>query len=784
VEPERWRRIEAVYHAALAIDPARRAVFLSESCAGDDVLRSEVEELLDFDARADGFIETPALQVLARQEARALEASSGFRLAAGAQLGPYQILKPLGAGGMGEIYSARDTRLGRTVAVKILTALMMDQAGFRERLEREARAVSNLNHPHICTLHDIGNHEGVDYLVMEFVEGQSLAERLKDGPLPASEVLRIAIQIAEALDYAHRQGVIHRDLKPGNIMLTARGAKLVDFGLARWRDADDPAAGTGGESRDPSRTQAGAVLGTPQYMAPEQIARGKVDARADIFALGAVIFEMASGEKALGEARSQAKIPAALKLVVDRCLRISPEERWQTAGDLITGLNRIETSTAARSGTYAWIAAGAIAILAAGVWVFRATHRPAAAVEQVVYSFTGQNGDGAKASASVMRAKNGRFYGATTRGGAFGKGAVYELKRPAAAGSQWAESVVYSFRGTGDGSDPISMLTEGPNGQLYGIAAIAGGSNQGAVFELMPPAVTDGNWTERVLHSFARQDGDGILPRPDLAIGRNGVLYSATLYGGIPLEDGRGTVFQLTPPASPGNAWEEKVLYRFSGANGDGSYPYSNVVPGPDGAIYGTTFNGSSGPGTIYKLSPPEDAEGNRDGHWTETILHQFTGTDGDGRSPVGDLAFGKGGALYGTTQWGGISGNGTVWELKPSQSAAGGWTYSVLHRFTSHIGDGAEPTSGILVGENGNLYGTTTKGGTWGNGTVYQMTLTRGAWSEAILHSFTGNDGDGGIPGCLGRLVFDRGALFGTTEAGGTSNAGTVFKVTLPNGR
>jgi uncharacterized repeat protein (TIGR03803 family) len=764
VEPDRWSKIEDLYHAAAALEGARRDAFLRESCADDASLRVEVEELLQSDSRAGGFIETPALQMLARQEARALEATSGFRLDSGAQLGPYEIVKPLGAGGMGEIYSARDTRLGRTVAVKILGSRMMDQAGFRERLEREARAVSNLNHPHICPLHDIGRDQGIDYLVMEFVEGESLAERLKRGPLAGPEVLRIAIEIAGALDYAHRQGVIHRDLKPGNIMLTARGAKLVDFGLARGRD-------------DPSRTQAGAVMGTPQYMAPEQAARGRVDARADIFALGAVIFEMATGRKALdGAAGSNAKLPAALKSVVVRCLKTAPEQRWQSAGDLIVELNRIDR--AARSPVRRWMAAGAAAILlAAGVWVLRAAHRPAVATEQVLHSFTGENGDGANSAACLTKGSNGNLYGATSRGGAFGKGVVYEVRPPASAGAPWVETVVYSFTGGIDGDDPFSMPVAGKDGVLYGNVQRGGEFGKGAVYELTPPA-SGGRWSERVLHSFTAKDGDGYNPRPALIMGKDGALYGTTTDGGLPGGDnGFGIVFRLTPPAVPGGEWVERVLYKFTGANGDGANPFGNVAFGPDGALYGTTFGGPSGPGTIYRLSLPERA----DGTWTETVLHNFPRAGDDGRFPVGDLAIDADGVIYGTTQWGGISNNGIVFQLKPPLPG-GAWAYSILHRFGTHMADGSEPTSGLLLA-GGSVYGTAVKGGTWGNGAVFKLTPDHGSFAESVLFSFTNHQGEGGLPKCTGRLLLDRGALYGTTEVGGTSNLGTVFQLTLPKG-
>jgi Tol biopolymer transport system component len=220
-------------------------------------------------------------------------------LESGARLGPYEIVEAVGAGGMGEVYKAQDTRLDRTVAVKVLPEHMAGSPELRQRLEREARAVSSLSHPHVCALYDVGHEEGVDYLVMEFLEGESLAQRLTKGPIPTEELLRIAIQISDALEKAHRSGIIHRDLKPGNIMLTREGAKLLDFGLAK---AEAAIAGGGDMTASPTASQpltaAGTVLGTYMYMAPEQLEGKVVDARTDIFALGAVLYEMATGQRA------------------------------------------------------------------------------------------------------------------------------------------------------------------------------------------------------------------------------------------------------------------------------------------------------------------------------------------------------------------------------------------------------------------------------------------------------------------------------------------------------
>jgi len=264
---------------------------------------------------------------------------------------------------MGEVYRARDTRLDRTVAIKILPAHLSDNADLRQRFEREARAVSSLNHPHICTLHDIGHQDGVDFLVMEYLEGETLADRLRKGPLPPEQFPRTAIEIADALDRAHRQGVVHRDLKPGNIMLTKAGVKLLDFGLAKL-GGPHPAPALARLSALPTKdksplTAEGAIVGTLQYMAPEQLEGRETDARTDIFALGTVLYEMATGQKAF-KGTSQASLiaailasepppisslqpmtPPALDRLVKTCLAKDPDERWQSARDLANELKWI-----------------------------------------------------------------------------------------------------------------------------------------------------------------------------------------------------------------------------------------------------------------------------------------------------------------------------------------------------------------------------------------------------------------------------------------------------------
>ncbi len=280
-------------------------------------------------------------------------------LSALARLGPYEILSRIGAGGMGEVYKARDTRLDRIVAIKVLPTAFAADPERKLRFEREARAISGLNHPHICALYDIGQHDGIDFLVMEHLEGESLEERLRKSPLPMDQVLRYATEIAEALDQAHRQGVIHRDLKPGNIVLTKSGAKLLDFGLAKFIETPAPAGGTAMPTLTQPLTAHGTIMGTYQYMAPEQLEGQEADVRSDIFAFGAVVYEMAVGKRAF-EGKSQASLisaimtsqpppistlqpmaPPALDQIVRACLAKNPDDRWQTMHDVLLQLQWI-----------------------------------------------------------------------------------------------------------------------------------------------------------------------------------------------------------------------------------------------------------------------------------------------------------------------------------------------------------------------------------------------------------------------------------------------------------
>ncbi len=292
-------------------------------------------------------------------------------LTSGTKLGPYEILSPLGAGGMGEVYRAKDTRLDRTVAIKVLPSHLAADAESKQRMEREAKAISTLQHAHICTLHDIGSQDGTDFLVMEYLDGQTLAERLEKGPVPLDQVLKIGTEIADALEKAHQQGIVHRDLKPANIMLTKAGAKLMDFGLAKPKLSVVSQAIASFTPSTPTMnvpsltkaatplTQKGSIVGTFQYIAPEVLQGAEADARSDLFSFGCVLYEMVTGRRAF-EGKSQLSVftailekdpepisseqplaPPMLDLVVRGCLVKDPAERTQSAHDIAMELRWI-----------------------------------------------------------------------------------------------------------------------------------------------------------------------------------------------------------------------------------------------------------------------------------------------------------------------------------------------------------------------------------------------------------------------------------------------------------
>ncbi|MGK2858867.1 MAG: protein kinase domain-containing protein [Thermoanaerobaculia bacterium] len=353
-------------------------------------------------------------------------------LAPGTRLGPYEVTASIGAGGMGEVWRAKDTRLDRDVAVKVLPPGFASNPQLKARFEREAKTISSLNHPNICTLFDVGHHEGTDFLVMELLEGESLADRIQKGALPPDQVLRVGSQVADALDRAHKQGIVHRDLKPGNVFLTKTGAKLLDFGLARSGIENDPLRGfTEAATQAKPLTQEGTILGTFQYMAPEQLEGSEADARTDIFALGALLYEMATGTRAFqGTSKTSLiaaivsshpapissvtpMVPPALDHIVRKCLEKDPEDRWQSAHDVASELRwlseagsqaGVATTVTLRRKTrekLAWAMAAMfalLAIVAAGAWIrnrpapaepFRATIDPPADAALLPYDLLG-----------------------------------------------------------------------------------------------------------------------------------------------------------------------------------------------------------------------------------------------------------------------------------------------------------------------------------------------------------------------------------------------------------
>ncbi len=371
MERDRWERIERLYYAALELEPNAREAFLDEACADNEDLRHEVAGLLACDIQSDSFIQSPAIEIAARAIAAEplIETSTKpmRSLITGSQIGVYKILSPLGRGGMGEVYLALDTRLGRKVAVKLLLAEFTTDAERLRRFEQEARAASALNHPNIITVYEIGEIEGRRFIVTEYVEGETLRQRMESAPqrrIRLSEALEIAAQVAAALQAAHEAGITHRDIKPENVMSRSDGlVKVLDFGLAKLSNARTGSQPPAAESLN---TRSGTVMGTASYMSPEQARGEKVDHRTDIFSLGVMLYEMLAGRRPFEGATASdviaailtnepvsleevaPEVPASLWRIAQRCLEKRPGQRFQSAGDLGFALGGVSTSSGSR----------------------------------------------------------------------------------------------------------------------------------------------------------------------------------------------------------------------------------------------------------------------------------------------------------------------------------------------------------------------------------------------------------------------------------------------------
>ena len=486
MDEARWRKVEALYEAALAVAPSQRAALLEESCGGDASLRSEVESLLSCASKAQDFLEAPAVDIL----------PDATRQAVGQRVAHYEIEEKLGEGGMGVVYKARDTRLGRSVALKFV------KAQFSERFEREARAIAALNHPHIATLYDVGEHEGAPYLAMEFVEGQPLK-----GPRPVKEVIEYGIQIADALAAAHAAGIVHRDLKPANILVTEKGSvKILDFGLAKLR-------AQAGDATPATTTLTGVSAGTPGYMSPEQIDGKPVDSRSDIFAFGCVLYELASGRHAFegnsvgsvlaatvtSEPKPLDRVPSELNKLIRRCLRKELDRRFQNMSDVRVAL--VELKAESESGqraaaapapsrkTRRWLwAAGfaALAVLAAFALYRWLAPRPVPFARWEISRLT----DTRKASAAAISPDGKSVVHAVTENGDSSlwwrntdTGSNLQILPPARGTfnnlrfSRDGNSLYYVF---GTGATPPALYTMpvpgGPAGKLTDLRGIAGES--------------------------------------------------------------------------------------------------------------------------------------------------------------------------------------------------------------------------------------------------------------------------------------------------------------------
>jgi serine/threonine protein kinase len=392
VEPERWHRVEELYHSALKFSANQRAAFLKDECLGDEELREEVESLLSCENSAAEFIESPAFDVAAKLMAEDAAWAQTSNLAASNMISSrFRVLDKLGSGGMGVVYKAEDTKLRRTVALKFLPQELSRDQQALERFQREAYAASALNHPNICTIYDVDECQGQPVISMELLEGQTLERRIGAQPMPLAELLDLSIQISDALDTAHSKGIIHRDIKPSNIFVTLRGqAKILDFGLAKLQESETPnrqqstlrpARPEHEANPDLALTRTGLTIGTAGYMSPEQIRGEKVTVQTDLFSFGLVLYEMATGQRPFkGDTRSNLhnaileqvphsvrqlnhELPATLERIIGKALNKDCAARYRTASEMQTDLVSVKRSTESKHSARWILASGLVALL-------------------------------------------------------------------------------------------------------------------------------------------------------------------------------------------------------------------------------------------------------------------------------------------------------------------------------------------------------------------------------------------------------------------------------------
>jgi Tol biopolymer transport system component/predicted Ser/Thr protein kinase len=518
MEPERWRQIETLYHSALERQERERAAFLEDACGGDLELHREVESLLACQIAAADFIEVPAIKAAAAAQdqqtsARPVEQSLDI---IGHTFSHYRVLKKLGGGGMGVVYTAEDVRLGRKVALKFLPEPVNRDRSALDRFQREARAASSLNHANICTVFDIGEQEGRPFIVMELMEGRTLKHRIQGKPISRDETIDFGIEIAGALEAAHAKGIIHRDIKPANIFITDHGqAKILDFGLAKLASQAEPidltAAATAamllGEN---TLTRPGMAIGTLSYMSPEQARGQTVDARSDLFSFGAVLYEMATGRKAFPKwsdwtpPQATADIDGALYRIVLRLLEPGLEQRYQTATDVLSDLKRLQRRV--QSGKTLrrwWLAASALALVA--VVAFVLVRRRSGSTLQAVELTRVTSDAGLTEDPALSR--DGRML-------------AYTSDRAAGILNIWVQQVgvgdaVRVTNGPADDSDPsfspdgrwIAFRSDRDGGGIYVVPALGGAPRRIADQGRRPRFSPDGQWIAYWVgdrHQFAR----------------------------------------------------------------------------------------------------------------------------------------------------------------------------------------------------------------------------------------------------------------------------------------